>query len=147
MSVVNGFFGAFRFLSNFHVHSVTFEGDDYIATENAYQAAKTTDPALRARFFSVQPKVAKKLGSHPDKGGIIVMREGWDGLRLNVMKELQALKFEPGTELSQRLLDTGDDELVEDNWWNDTFWGRCNGVGYNWLGVLLMERRALLRSL
>lgn len=37
------------------------------------------------------------------------------------------------------------DELIEGNAWNDTFWGVCNGVGENWLGQLLMERRAELQ--
>jgi predicted NAD-dependent protein-ADP-ribosyltransferase YbiA (DUF1768 family) len=39
---------------------------------------------------------------------------------------------------------TGDEELVEGNWWNDTFWGVCNGVGENNLGKLLMKIRAEL---
>ena len=34
------------------------------------------------------------------------------------------------------------EELVEGNYWGDTFWGICNGEGTNWLGILLMAERA-----
>ncbi len=43
------------------------------------------------------------------------------------------------------LLATGDMELVEDNDWDDTYWGVCNGVGENNLGKLLMKIRAEAR--
>ncbi len=33
------------------------------------------------------------------------------------------------------------EELVEGNWWNDTFWGVCNGEGQNNLGKILMKIR------
>ena len=32
-------------------------------------------------------------------------------------------------------------EIIEDNPWHDCFWGKCNGIGENWLGRLLMEIR------
>lgn len=43
--------------------------------------------------------------------------------------------------LREKLLATGDAELVEGNTWGDRFWGVCNGVGQNWLGRLLMQVR------
>ena len=47
-------------------------------------------------------------------------------------------------DLLAMLLATGDMELVEDNDWDDTYWGVCNGLGQNHLGKLLMKIR--LRS-
>ena len=44
-------------------------------------------------------------------------------------------------ELREQLLSTGDQELVEGNWWRDFYWGVCNGVGDNNLGKLLMKIR------
>ena len=47
----------------------------------------------------------------------------------------------------QKLIDTGDIELVEVNSWGDTFYGVCNGVGENHLGKLLMKiRKELVTS-
>ena len=33
------------------------------------------------------------------------------------------------------------EELIEKNWWNDTYWGECQGRGFNFLGKYLMEIR------
>ena len=41
---IKGFFGGYRWLSNFHVCDVMFEGDLYPSSENAYQAAKIRWP-------------------------------------------------------------------------------------------------------
>jgi hypothetical protein len=42
------------------------------------------------------------------------------------------------------LISTGDTQLIEENTWGDTFWGVCNGIGKNMLGIILMDvRRAL----
>ena len=47
-------------------------------------------------------------------------------------------------ELRTKLADTEDEELIEGNTWNDTYWGVCRGVGENHLGKLLMEVREML---
>ncbi len=44
-------------------------------------------------------------------------------------------------ELAQKLINTGDAELIEKNYWHDYFWGECNGKGENWLGKILMQIR------
>ena len=44
-----------------------------------------------------------------------------------------------------KLLDTGDTELIEGNNWHDTFWGVCKGKGQNNLGKILMEVRKDIR--
>lgn len=31
------------------------------------------------------------------------------------------------------------EEIVEDNWWGDTYWGKCKGVGENKLGRMLTK--------
>lgn len=49
-------------------------------------------------------------------------------------------------ELKEMLLATGDEELVEGNYWHDTIWGVCDGVGENHLGKMLMEIREDLRN-
>jgi predicted NAD-dependent protein-ADP-ribosyltransferase YbiA (DUF1768 family) len=39
------------------------------------------------------------------------------------MFELVLEKFKQNLELKQKLLETGNQELIEGNTWNDTFWG------------------------
>lgn len=74
-----------------------------------------------------------------------VLRHDWSDVKLSIMEELLRLKFARGSDLAQQLLNTGDQELVEVNWWNDTFWGVCNGRGANHLGKLLMKIREELK--
>lgn len=139
--MINDFRGEYRWMSNFHLCTVTYDGVTYPSTENAYQAAKFEDDDFRARFVNCTPAESKKLGRSTG------MVANWDGIRLNVMEKLLRQKFAPGTVLAQKLLDTGDEELVEGNWWNDTYWGVCRGVGENNLGKLLMKLRRELKDL
>ena len=45
---IRGFFGDYRFLSNFWPCVVFFEGNQYTEVENAYKAAKVIEPIDRA---------------------------------------------------------------------------------------------------
>src|SRR5579864_2083948 len=57
---VKGFFGDFRWLSNFHDCPVYFEGLLYPSSENAYQAAKV-QADYRHRLTKCSPKESKKV--------------------------------------------------------------------------------------
>ena len=61
------------------------------------------------------------------------------------MESLVREKFSQNLDLKNLLLTTNDTELVEANTWGDTFWGRCNGVGKNHLGLILMKIREELK--
>lgn len=134
---VSGFFGPYRFLSNFWDAPVTLDGVTYPSVENAYQAAKTV-AAHREQFVHCTPGQAKRLG----RG--VPMRRDWDAVKLEVMGELVRQKFAPGSALSMQLLATAGLNLVEDNTWGDRFWGQCKGAGHNHLGRLLMGVREKL---
>jgi len=139
MDVIDSFRGEYRFLSNFYLHPIVFEGDLYPSLEHAFQAAKSLDPAERKLVrLCVKPGDAKRTGRK------ITRRSDWDDIRVSVMRELLFQKFNAGP-LRQRLLGTGDAQLIEGNDWGDVFWGVCRGRGENWLGKLLMEVRATAR--
>jgi ribA/ribD-fused uncharacterized protein len=117
------------FLSNFY-------WDDGWTVEHHYQAAKTDDPDWATRILEApNPAAAKKYGRKAP------MRPTWDDEKVAVMLALLRLKFR-SPEMAARLLTTGDAQLVEGNWWGDTFWGVCKGVGENHLGKLLMQVRS-----
>lgn len=59
------------------------------------------------------------------------------------MEDLLRLKFS-NREVANLLILTGDEELIEGNWWGDKFWGIYNGEGENHLGKLLMKIRGEL---
>lgn len=135
MDKIEKFDGEYRWLSNFWPAEVILDGEKYISTEHAYQAAKTLDLDLRKEIQAAKyPGKAKKLGQK------VILREDWEGVKLAVMEDLLRQKFQD-PELRQALLDTGTAELIEGNHWNDCFWGICNNKGTNHLGRLLMKIR------
>lgn len=120
----------YKFLSNMHLCPVLLDGVVYPSAENAYQASKTKDREL---FTTLNPYEAKKLGRK------VQMIPDFD--RLASMEKVLRSKFSLlNPTLRTRLGDTTV-ELVEENTWNDTYFGVCRGVGENHLGKLLMKIR------
>jgi ribA/ribD-fused uncharacterized protein len=118
--------------------------------EHYYQAAKFERiPDVEKLLESDSPGRSKKLGRS------LTNRGDWPSCSIRAMRDTLALKFAFGTpggdDLATTLLETGDELLVEGNTWGDRFYGmvkNAEGVyeGQNWLGVLLMARRAELRA-
>lgn len=139
--MINEFKGDYRFLSNFFMTTVVFEGDHYPSSEHAYMAAKTTDPKQRKLIAECsKPSEAKVIGR------AITLRAGWEGMKQQVMQQILMDKFSRNAIIKQKLLDTGEQQLVEGNWWGDKIWGVClkTNQGQNLLGKTLMIVRDLL---
>ena len=144
--MIDGFVGEYRFLSNFFPCTIKYEGLTYPSTEHAYQAAKTIDVAQRKAFAIEGREIGLPVlnaGGAKQLGRKIPIRDDWEEVKLEVMEELLKLKFSQHY-FRQKLIDTGDEELVESNTWNDTYWGVCRGIGQNHLGKLLMKVRSKL---
>ena len=136
MSKIESFSGEYKFLSNFYQCVVSLDCDTYPSVEHAYQAAKTLDPEERRVIRTTpQSNLAKKLGQY------IAIRPDWEDVKLWIMSDLVWQKFSNNKELKDKLLATDSVELIEGNWWNDTYWGICKGVGQNNLGKILMAVR------
>jgi len=140
MEKINGFEGEYRFLSNFWPCKIEWQGQEFQCSEALYMAFKSGDPADFARFAPLDAREAKKLGK------TVVLRADWDQAKISIMRNVLALKFRQNADLREKLLATGEAELIEKNWWRDEFWGVCNGVGENWLGRMLSELREKLRE-
>ena len=136
-----GFFLQYRWLSNFELVEVEYDGIKYPSTENAYQAAKCKYKEDRRKFTTCTPKEAKKLSHH-----IEYVREDWHDAKYEIMYNLVMQKYLGNKELGLLLQQTGDRYLEETNYWGDTFWGVCEGVGFNSLGVITMLVRDLLNE-
>jgi len=143
---ITDFRGPYRWLSNFHLASVEFEGVTYPSTEHAYQAAKCENPDLRLEFLDVTCAEAKRMG------GRAQLREGWEEMKWLVMNAVCVDKFTRHPTLRAQLLDTGDAMLIEGNTWHDNYWGNCHcntreacrTPGRNELGKILMSIRTAL---
>lgn len=137
--MIEEFQGQYRFLSNFYYCTLTYNGVTYQNSEAAFQAQKVTDENYRLKFAKLNPSEAKKLGRH------VPLRSDWEEIKDNIMFEVVLAKFASNSELQEKLLETGCEELVEGNTWGDRYWGKVNGVGQNKLGQILMHVRTLLK--
>jgi ribA/ribD-fused uncharacterized protein len=136
METIDSFSGQYRFLSNFWAAPTTVIGIEYMSSEAAYQACKTTDLEVRQQFTKLAPNEAKKLGQQ------IQLRLDWTLVtKIECMELVLRAKFGRNPFLLDKLVATGNAQLIEGNTWGDTFWGVCRGRGTNYLGKLLMEIR------
>lgn len=138
--MIDSFREEYYFLSNFYHVDVEYDGIVYKNTEAAFQAQKVLDDNEKLLFSDLYPREAKKLGRR------VKLRKDWNDVKDNYMYEICKAKFTQHEDLAEKLLETGDEELVEGNAWNDTYWGVCNGKGKNQLGKTLMRIREELRS-
>jgi len=139
--MISGFTGEHKFLSNFYPCIVFYEGIEYPTSEHAFQAAKTEDVVVRKLLSQVKtPGEAKRFGRN------LKLRPDWETIKLKKMEMVLIDKFTRNAELRTLLLKTGDQPLVETNHWGDKYWGICNGVGENHLGLTLMNVRTIIRE-
>lgn len=133
----------YDFLSNFYPSPILLMGRRYATGEHAFAAFKAATSAGHDRIRrAVGPQEAKTLGR------TIHLRHDWEAVKYDVMRQVLRVKFAHGSELAERLLATGNALLVEGTQWHDKVWGveADTKVGRNWLGHLLMARRAELAS-
>lgn len=136
---VKAFTGEYRFLSNFYRCLVGYENVIYRTLEHAYQASKTISHRERLVIYEKPTAAEAKRG-----GQGVTLREDWEDVKYAIMYSLVLDKFTRNRDLKTMLLKTGNMELIEGNWWGDTYWGVCNNIGNNYLGKILMEVRIRL---
>ncbi|WP_296210790.1 NADAR family protein [Psychrobacter sp. UBA3480] len=139
--MIKRFADEYRWASNFAACDVVLDDVVYPSVEHAYVAAKTINTQQRLDLLDMTAGEAKRVGRAFD------IREDWLDIKIAVMTDLLNQKFsqQPFKEL---LLATGDEIIIEGNWWGDLFWGmnlECT-EGENNLGKLLMSIRSRLQN-
>lgn len=155
------------FLSNFYVgRQLEYRTFSFMTGEHMFQAFKASSREDFVRLADAPtPAEAKANGRH-----YLRLRMDWERVKFDVMRLVLRTKFAHGREEVGLLLATGDALLVEGTTWGDRTWGvdlkegrkqatdrglSLNGSwepgepwglspGRNWLGLLLMARRAEL---
>ena len=132
----------FKWLSNMFQCDVPGSGGRvWGSSEHLFQACKTKDAQEQSWIHAARsPFEAKKRG----RG--VTLRSDWPSKKLDFMRLVARQKFANNEWLKEKLLATGDEELVEYAPWGDTYWGvGRNGRGNNHMGKILMELRDQLR--
>ena len=136
--------GVYGFLSNLYRSAIQFEGCEFKSSEHAYQYGKTEDWETKSYIRSAPTPVLACIVGHGLFPFMVV--KNWKELRVPRMKAVLLAKFKQHEDLKEKLLATGDAEIIEASK-SDGFWGvGKGGHGKNMLGKLLMELRAHLRA-
>jgi ribA/ribD-fused uncharacterized protein len=138
----------FYVLSNFSSFQVMREGILHHTSEHAYHDAKFldwTDPEVSRLKLQIRhatsAHVAFKLGANK-----VLRRRDWHDVKEGIMMEILWAKTHQHDYVYQKLLMTGDRQLVEDSW-RDDFWGwGLDQKGRNMLGNLWMTVREAIRN-
>lgn len=139
IKTIRSFSGPHAFLSNFYPAPVQWRGIVVPTVEHGYQASKC---ALHSHGLNVARQLTPTNAKKAVRSFGVPIRSDWDSIKLVVMWELLIQKF-CIPELSDMLVATAKCKLVEENTWGDTYWGICNGRGFNHLGQLLMVIREM----
>lgn len=137
-------YGAF---SNLYRCQVKFESVIFPTAEHAYQFGKPRTHKVRCWLMAAPSPSLLAMAAHGLYSWDVA--PGWSKGKLDRMRAVLLAKFTQHPDLADLLVGTGDARLVEsattDNAIN-RYWGEVpGGRGHNWLGVLLMETRTLLR--
>jgi hypothetical protein len=149
--MINSFSGRWHFLSNFHPCKIEYQGIVYPSVEHYYVAMKVKGDQFFNGLYITSADCRELISKLPSAGEAkrfgtqIKLRKDWDIIKLSIMEWGLIEKFKDES-LKQMLLSTGDQELIEENFWHDNFWGscscsKCNNSGDNNLGKLLMKIR------
>lgn len=137
---IDNFRDEYYFLSNFYECPIIYRGIRYKNNEAAFQSMKTENILERHEFSELNPSKAKH------KGRKVTLRKDWEEIKDQIMYEVVKSKFTQNDDLRLKLLSTGEEELIEGNDWNDTYWGMCSGEGKNMLGKILMRVREEVKT-
>lgn len=143
---IKGFFGEYRFLSNFWPAKVFLDDIEYKSVELAYQASKWNK---ESREYFQKCTELESVDYNRKNTPNRYTKNIWDKNKFEIMKNLITQKFDINLnpENHQKLLDTKDKHLEEMNWWGDLYWGtNKSGDGENMLGKILMEIRKNINS-
>jgi ribA/ribD-fused uncharacterized protein len=133
----------YGFFSNFSPHAIYLKGKSWPTVEHYFQAQKFAGTQVEEQVrLASSPMEAARMGrnrQHP-------LRPDWEAIKEEFMYEALLTKFTQHPDLRQRLLATGEAELVEHTS-NDRYWADGgDGSGKNRLGQLLMKVRTALRE-
>jgi ribA/ribD-fused uncharacterized protein len=149
--MITKFQGRWHFLSNFYPCIIEHKGIKYPSVEHYYVAMKVTEiqmfDGIHYTAGDFRELIAKvKLPSDVKKiGQRVKIRKDWDEKKLQFMEWGVREKFKD-PKIAELMLLTGNDDIIEGNYWHDNFWGscicqKCGNNGENHLGKILMNIR------
>lgn len=129
--------------SNFSRHPIKLEGILWPTTEHYFQAQKYVGTD---RYLQIARAPTPRLAADLGRDRVQPLRSDWEQVKDAVMKRCVLEKVKQHPEVMNKLLETGDEEIIEDSP-TDYYWGcGANGTGKNMLGKILVDIREELKA-
>ncbi len=136
-------FGDYGYLATYSNHGFYVNNKYYKTSEHYYQSKKFTDESLINKVLECEtPKEASNIGRDRKNKP----RENWRLIKCDVMYDAVMYKFSSNQILMDKLISTGDEEIIEETVKED-FWGcGINKTGSNNYGKILCMVREKLKE-
>ncbi len=135
-------FGEFGYLATYSNYGFYKDGVYYKTSEHYYQSKKMVDSKIQKQIIEAKtPKEASDIGRNRKNQ----KKGNWKNIKKQVMFEAVLYKFEQNEELKEKLLSTGNEEIIEETT-KENYWGiGPNYDGQNNYGKILCQVRDYLR--
>jgi ribA/ribD-fused uncharacterized protein len=142
----------YGWLGNMAPYPIVNEGKVWPTAEALFQALRFDDPAVKEAIRQARSPFQAKLIARAHKGQMVVVQRSEQDVEN--MRLVLRLKLGQHPDLAERLLDTGEESIIEDStshpggsakFWGAVFKGGA-WVGENVLGRLWVELREELRK-
>jgi N-glycosidase YbiA len=133
--------------SNFSPHPIELEGHRWPTSEHYYQAQKFVGTPHQHLCEHIRTAPSPEQAAAIGRDQQHCPRADWDAVKPAVMYSAVLTKFLTHPELTNILLQTGNEPIIEDSP-TDAYWGcGSDGAGQNQLGKILMQVRERLRNI
>lgn len=136
-------YGELGYLANYSSHGFEIDGKYWPTVEHYYQAQKFESEELQEKIrLAETPKIASTIGRDRNNK----LKENWENIKRDIMLKGVLAKFRSNKDILQKLIDTGDEDIIE-NTDIDYYWG-CgeNKTGRNEFGKILVKAREILKK-
>ena len=128
----------FGFFSNFYNRLIFVDGLTWKTVEHYFQANKFEDSILIQKIRDLNSPMEAAIEGRKKEN---IIKANWDDIKDEIMYKALKAKFLQHPDLRIKILETGNEIIVEHTK-NDSYWGDGgDGKGENRLGVLLMKVR------
>lgn len=136
-------YGELGYLANYSNHGFELYGKYWPTVEHFYQAQKFESDELKEKIrLAETPKIASQIGRDRNNK----LKDNWEEIKRDIMLEGVLAKFRSNPDICEKLIATGNEEIIE-NTDIDYYWG-CgeNKTGRNEFGKILVKAREILKK-